>query len=129
MAGTAFPRTVLPRRATRPKAGTGLVSTAQSGKVQLRGTQRVGHSWTETWGPLQSGTANNELLIAQIDYFYHRQIQLAVDHRLQRTLLGAGGGPPLVNGASQTGGSLITDGWTPSLTVLKAGDIFTLAGI
>ena len=30
-------------------------------------------------------------------------------------------GTPLVNGASQSGYSLITDGWTPSITVLKAG--------
>jgi hypothetical protein len=37
---------------------------------------------------------------------------------------GTGGGTPLVNGASQTGASLATDGWTPSATVLKAGDYF-----
>ncbi len=35
---------------------------------------------------------------------------------------GPGGGSPLVNGASQTGKSLITDGWTPSTKVLYAGD-------
>lgn len=30
-------------------------------------------------------------------------------------------GTPLVNGALQTGESIVTDGWTPSITVLKAG--------
>jgi hypothetical protein len=36
---------------------------------------------------------------------------------------GIGTGTPLVNGASQTGDTLITDGWTPSITnILKAGD-------
>lgn len=35
---------------------------------------------------------------------------------------GAGGGTPLVNGADQTGLTLVTDGWTPSTTVLKRGD-------
>lgn len=36
---------------------------------------------------------------------------------------GVGTGTPLVNGASQTGDSLVTDGWTPSTTgILKAGD-------
>lgn len=36
---------------------------------------------------------------------------------------GVGTGTPLVNGASQTGDELITDGWTPSTTgILKAGD-------
>ncbi len=36
-------------------------------------------------------------------------------------------GTPLVNGASQTGNSLITDGWTVSVTgILKAGDYIQL---
>ena len=37
-------------------------------------------------------------------------------------------GTPLVNGASQTGSSLITDGWTASTTILKIGDYFTVNG-
>lgn len=41
---------------------------------------------------------------------------------------GTGGGTPLVNGASQTGTSLTTDGWSNSQTVMKAGDFFTVAG-
>jgi len=40
---------------------------------------------------------------------------------------GGAGGTPLVNGASQTGQSLVTDGWDPSETgILKAGDWFQL---
>ena len=35
---------------------------------------------------------------------------------------GAGGGTPRVNGASQTGTSLITDGWPATTAILKAGD-------
>lgn len=36
---------------------------------------------------------------------------------------GVATGTPLINGASQSGQSLITDGWTPSQTgILKAGD-------
>lgn len=42
------------------------------------------------------------------------------------TALGTVSGAPLVNGASQTGGTLITDGWTPSQTVLKVGDYFSV---
>lgn len=42
---------------------------------------------------------------------------------------GAHGGTPLVNGASQTGSSLVTDGWTTSTAILKKGDIITLAGV
>lgn len=36
---------------------------------------------------------------------------------------------PLVNGASQTGSSLITNGWASGATTLKKGDIFTVAGV
>ncbi len=40
-----------------------------------------------------------------------------------KTPQGVATGSPLVNGASQTGTSLITDGWTVSVTgILKAGD-------
>lgn len=58
---------------------------------------------------------------------------------VQSHTVGAHGGTPLVNGASQnvtyanaTGAntqSLITDGWTASTAVLKAGDVFTIAGV
>lgn len=43
--------------------------------------------------------------------------------------VGTKAGTPLVNGASQTGASLVTDGWTASSAILKKGDIFTLAGV
>lgn len=44
--------------------------------------------------------------------------------------VGALGGTPLVNGASQTGAELITDGWTAAAAVrLKKGDVFTIAGV
>ena len=36
------------------------------------------------------------------------------------------GSTPLVNGASQTGSSLITDGWANSTLVLTEGDVFTI---
>ena len=36
---------------------------------------------------------------------------------------------PLVNGANQTGTSLITDGWGSGATALKQGDIITIAGV
>ncbi len=43
--------------------------------------------------------------------------------------VGTKAGTPLVNGASQTGASLATDGWTNSTAALKKGDIFTVAGV
>ncbi len=44
--------------------------------------------------------------------------------------VGALGGTPVVNGASQTGSSLVTNGWTASVTgILNAGDVFTIPGV
>ena len=39
------------------------------------------------------------------------------------------GSTPLVKGASQTGASLITDGWANSTAVIKKGDVFTIADV
>lgn len=43
---------------------------------------------------------------------------------------GLQGGTPLSNGATQTGASIATDGWSNSITgVVKAGDVLTFAGV
>lgn len=39
---------------------------------------------------------------------------------------GTYGGTPLVNGASQTGSSLVTDGWSSGASTLNKGDVFTI---
>ncbi len=50
-----------------------------------------------------------------------------MDQNVVTHTVGAHGGTPLVNGASQTGASLATDGWTNSTTgILKEGDVFTI---
>lgn len=43
--------------------------------------------------------------------------------------VGSHGGTPLVNGASQVGSSLVTDGWTSGSVTLTQGDTFTVAGV
>lgn len=58
------------------------------------------------------------------------KFDMAGDQNIVSHTKGVATGTPLVNGATQTGASLITDGWTASQTpILKAGDIFTLAGV
>lgn len=53
-----------------------------------------------------------------------------MDQNVYRYTTGALGGTPLVNGASQTGASIITDGWTASVTgVVKKGDVLTFADV
>jgi len=49
---------------------------------------------------------------------------------VSRITTGPKGGTPLVNGASQTGASLITDGWTAAAAQrVAAGDVFTIASV
>lgn len=54
----------------------------------------------------------------------------SMDQNVNSQTVGALGGTPLVNGAGQTGSSLVTNGWTAAAaTRLNAGDIFTVAGV
>ena len=43
------------------------------------------------------------------------------------TGLGSPAGTPLVNGADQTGRSVVTDGWNNAITIFKAGDYLKFA--
>jgi hypothetical protein len=54
----------------------------------------------------------------------------SMDQNVNTHTVGPLGGTPLVNGASQTGASLITDGWTAAAASrLKQGDVFTIANV
>lgn len=54
----------------------------------------------------------------------------SMDQNINTHTVGPLGGTPLVNGASQTGSSLVTDGWTAAVgSRLKKGDIFTIANV
>lgn len=50
-----------------------------------------------------------------------------MDQNLRTHVVGALGGTPTVNGAGQTGASLITQAWSNSITnILNRGDVFTI---
>jgi hypothetical protein len=54
----------------------------------------------------------------------------SMDQLVASRTVGTQGGTPLVDGASQTGASLVTKGWSNTITnVVRAGDIFTIAGV
>lgn len=56
--------------------------------------------------------------------------QIFLDQNIQNQTVGAFGGTPVVNNAGQTGSSLVTNGWTASVTgLLNVGDVFTIAGV
>lgn len=129
-----FPRTIQPRTATTPTVPGALVSIGQRMGVQTRSFGAVGRAWVETWKDLKAGTAGVEDLLAFIeaaanlgtvfDIVHPSLPGCGIDPR------GAGGGTPLVQGASQSGTSIVTDGWTPSVTnVVRAGDCIRFAGL
>lgn len=43
--------------------------------------------------------------------------------------VGSHAGTPLINGAGQTGATLVTDGWSSGAVTLNEGDVFTVAGV
>lgn len=129
-----FPRTLKPQRSTLPKVPTGLRSAGHSGKLQLRTTTQVGRMWEERWPPLKAGVASVEALTTWIEWAFQTEQIFDITHLLLpgsgKDPNGAGGGTPLVNGASQTGSSLVTDGWSASITgIVKAGDVIRIAGL
>lgn len=52
-----------------------------------------------------------------------------LDQNVRQHTVGSHAGTPLVNGANQTGSSLVTDGWTSGSVTLNKGDVFTLADV
>ena len=56
--------------------------------------------------------------------------EIYLDQNIQAQTVGAYAGVPKVNMAGQTGSSLVTNGWTASITgLLNVGDIFTVSGV
>jgi hypothetical protein len=54
----------------------------------------------------------------------------SMDQNIPLFTVGPLGGTPVVNGAGQTGSSLVTNGWTAAAAPrLNQGDIFTIAGV
>ncbi|MDH4183350.1 MAG: hypothetical protein OEV92_03945 [Nitrospinota bacterium] len=52
------------------------------------------------------------------------------DQNIKVHTKGVQSGTPLVNGATQTGSTLVTDGWTISQTpIIKVGDVITIDGV
>lgn len=49
----------------------------------------------------------------------------AIDQNCRNQVVGLLGGTPVINGANQTGNSIITNGWTASRVVLNAGDVIS----
>lgn len=107
------------------KSIVGVTRSPFTGQEQV---QKHQGQWWEFEGKLvPMSRANAEAWIAFFISLNGMQGTFLLGDPLGATARGGAGGTPLVNGASQTGNSLITDGWTASQTgILKAGDYFQL---
>jgi len=101
------------------------VSRTISGRRQARQIAGQFFAMTATFPPMTRAE------FAPIDAFIMKQrgqyetFQLVLP--VLSTGLGSPAGTPLVAGASQTGRSIITDGWTNDIQIFKAGDYLKFA--
>ncbi len=121
----SFPSTV---SIARSGAKWGLLGNTVAGTSSLSGTVQTKEFPAPHWaGQITTvpliGAARHDLAVflAQLRgggqrFYYGDPLYLKLGPQ------GTAGGTPLVNGTSQTGTSLITDGWNFSETVVKKGD-------
>ena len=124
-----FPRTIIPARTSAFQLPGSLKSWGHTGKVQTRTLGASGRSWEEEFPPLDVEAQATREFLAVINDYLRSGVSFTIDHRDYQTPKGAGGGTPKVKGGSQTGSSLVTDGWPNSTLVFKVGDIFLVAGV
>lgn len=86
----------------------------------------TGSRWVSTWTlpPMKLADAANWFsFLVNLEGRSGRFYAVPPNNTPQGTATGV----PVVNGASQTGSSLETNGWTPGVVVMKKGDFFKLA--
>lgn len=106
----------------------GLQSNTQSFTSPLSNNTQVleltGARWTATYEVANKTAADAGIWLAWLTQLRGQANTFYAYDPQRTTQYGAATGTPLVNGASQTGNSLVTDGWNTSVTgILKAGDM------
>jgi len=127
----AFPREITPMESTPFQMAGAMSNWGHSGKSQHRSFMQAGRVWTETYPPFKANGIEGRKFLALINDFWRTGTEFTISHYNYLTRNGTGGpGTPLVQGASQTGATLTTDGWGINQSnVLRAGDIVKIAGI
>jgi hypothetical protein len=116
-----------------PNAGTfQLISNTSVFVSPLTGStqtsERPGSRWSAEIEYFALSESDARTLIAFLTQLRGMSGRFYYGDPFNRTPRGLATGTPLINGASQTGTSLITDGWTPNITnILRAGDYIQLA--
>ena len=128
-----FPRTILPEACSALFLPGALKELSHSGIMQIRATKAVGWSWNETLPLLSVRNPDHMTLYMFVQKMWNRGEIHEFTHPLVSgsgiSRNGVGTGTPLVDGASQTGSSLLTDGWGNTVTnSVRAGDAIKIAG-
>lgn len=126
-----FPRDILPVSVAEFNMPGPLKSgPGASGKVQTRGNVQAGRTWTETFDfinvPIDWRVRK---WFAQVNDFWTNGTIFNIQHYYHLLPLGGGTGTPTINGADQTGKTIVTAGWGGTNPILKAGDLVRLPGI
>lgn len=127
-----FNRTyAVPSGSTWPKFPTGLDSWGQSGKPQLRTTTQIGRTWEETFPPMKANSANTRAFIAYINQLWQNRTIFEIDHQHLGSTLGTITGGGVINGANQTGSSIIVTALTGTdgTSALRHGDIIKFSNL
>ena len=125
------PNAVPSTRLTYLNGGVKLDNTATPRRGKMARNAVIGSQMQATLVDAQAGLFQKSNLIAE-QYESGEMgtglgFDFSMDQNTKAHTIGALGGTPLVNAGSQVGSSIITDGWTASITgVLKEGDIITL---
>lgn len=108
------------------------VSKTQTFKSDLTGKEQhaelPGSYWSASLTFSKLSRPNGRALAAFVSSLKGKAGRCYITPYEARTVLGNPLGAPVVNGADQTGGALITSGWASSVEVLKAGDYFEVNG-
>lgn len=120
MSGT-YPTDPKPSRIEIGSTSQTLISYSQSGKRFAR--EMAGQRWTisASYDALDNNKGRALMAFCTSQQGEFETFQFIASHLQPR---GVATGTPLVNGAAQVGRSIVTDGWTASVTgILKAGDM------
>lgn len=130
-----FIRTYDPSYSTAPEHISALTSIGQTGKAQVRGTAHQGVTWTEEYYALETSSSKvsaTRKFLSYVARLYHLKTIFTISHLgLLVPINNPITGSIVVNGASQTGDTLIIsqpDLSAPNLSQkLLEGDIINIA--
>jgi len=125
-----WPRTIASRIVTVPEMPEGIAQWGQSGKGQFRAFDNTGRTWQEVYSAINLKTANGRALMAALNRALREKTVWDIRHPHYTANFGTYGGTPLINGAGQTGNSIIIDGADVSVTNwARDGDLIKFAGL